>query len=74
MLGEVLIGLCFLALGWMCLSYAFRQRRVGCSRPPAEDDGNEGAAKPLMIIPTVLGILFLVVGKGLLVVVLLEMF
>lgn len=74
MLGEVLIGLCSLAFGWMCLSYAFRQRRAGNSRPTGEGDGREGSGQTLMVIPTALGILLLVVGKGLLVVVLSEMF
>ena len=75
MIGEVLLGLFFLALGWLCLSHAFRYRRIGYTRLTtrrAERDGEDD--KPRLIIPITLGVIFLLIGKGLLVMALLEMF
>lgn len=75
MVGEILLGLFSLALGVLCLSYAFRHRRLGHpgltprgTKRDAEDD------KPAMIIPIILGALFLGTGKALLVMALVELF
>lgn len=75
MIGEVSLGLFNLALGWLCLSHAFRHRRIGHARPmtrTAEHVGEED--KPRTLIPIVLGVVFLLVGKALLVSALVEMF
>jgi len=63
MIGEVLLGLFALSLGWMCLSHAFlwRARRdLGTAAGSSEQDAPED--KPLMLVPFALGILFLLLG------------
>lgn len=74
MFGEVLLGLFFLALGWLCLSHAFRYRRIGYPRLTTRsvERGREDD-KPKTVIPITLGILFLLIGKVLLVMALVEM-
>lgn len=75
MVGEVLMGLFCLALGWLCLSHALRYRRIGYTRLTRQGTAREGEGeKPRMIIPIVLGILFLGIGKAFLVLALVEMF
>lgn len=64
MIREVLIGLLCLALGALCLSRSL-------IRPSAQR--REGA-ESRMIIPIVLGVLFLLLGKALLVFAAVEMF
>lgn len=68
MLGEVLLGLFFLALGCLCLSPARRYcwfGRTTATRRSAET--MEESNKPKMTISVTLGVLFLLIGKAVLV-------
>ena len=74
-IGEVLLGLFTLALGWVCLRHAFYHRRKGYPKltarsPKSDEHGN----KPLMLMPLVLGTLFMLIGVKLLAWALLELF
>ncbi|HYH85651.1 MAG TPA: hypothetical protein VEX60_09210 [Pyrinomonadaceae bacterium] len=76
MVGEVLLGLFCLALGWMCLSHALRYRRIGfprLTRRSAEREGEGEDDKPKMIIPIIFGVLFLLIGMAFLAMALVEM-
>ena len=74
MFGEVLLGLFFLALGWLCLSHASRHRRIGYPRltTRSAERGREDD-KPRTVIPIALGVVSLIIGKVLLVMALTEM-
>lgn len=75
MVGEVLLGLFMLALGWVCLRHAFHHRRKGYPRLTAQSSKrDEPEEKPLMWIPLALGTLFMLIGVKLLAWVLLELF
>ena len=74
-MGEVLLGLFMLALGWACLSRAFRHRRRGYPRPTAQSSkGDEPEEKSLLWIPLALGTLSVLIGVKLLAWALLESF
>lgn len=74
-MGEVLLGLFMLALGWMCLRHAFHHPREGYSRPNAQSSKrDEPEEKPLMWMPLVLGTLFIMTGVKQLAWVILELF
>lgn len=75
MLGEVLLGLFFLALGCLCLSPVRRYWWIGhttATRRSAERIVE--SKKPEMIISVTLGVLFLLIGKAFLMMALRAMF
>ena len=74
MIGDVLLGLFMLAVGWVCLNHAFYHRRKGdpelsvrSSRRPEPEE------RPLKLIPLALGTLFVLIGVKLLAWALLEL-
>jgi uncharacterized membrane protein HdeD (DUF308 family) len=74
-MGEVLLGLFMLALGWACLRHAFRRRRKvypGLTARSSKRD--EPGEKPPRWIPLALGTLFMMIGVKLLALILLELF
>ena len=74
MVGEVLLGLFCLALGYLFLGQALHYRWIGYWRPKPTSAKNEGSDKPKRIISVSLGILFLFIGKAFLVMGLSSMF
>jgi hypothetical protein len=74
MVGEVLLGLFCLALGYLFLSEALLYRWTGYTRPKRRSAKNEGSDRPKMIISVSLGIFFLFIGKEFLVMGLSAMF
>ncbi len=75
MIGEVLLGLFALSLGWMSLRHAFlwRARRdSGTAAGSSEQDAPED--RPLMIVPFALGILFILLGAVLLTLTFIQLF
>lgn len=75
MLGEVLLGLFFLAFGCLCLSPALRYCWIGHTTATLRSEERiEESKKPKMIISVILGVLFLLIGKAFLVMALRAMF
>lgn len=68
MIGEVLLGLFFLALGCLCLGPSLRLLLIGSTGPTRSGaEPNEERDRSKMIISVTLGIILLLIGKGLLV-------
>ena len=65
MIGEVLLGLFFLALGCLCLGPPLRFLLIGSTRSGAQP--NEESDRLKIFISVTLGIILLLIGKGLLV-------
>ena len=61
---EIIVGLLALFLGWLCFDHVSRVRsRYSEERPRRSLFHGE---KPLMVLPSALGVLFVLVGLGLL--------
>lgn len=71
MVGEILFGLFFLALGCLCLGPALRFLLIS---PGISRARREKSDKPKILVSAALGILFLLIGKGLFVMGLSAMF
>jgi hypothetical protein len=71
---DILASFFALALGWVCLRYAFYWHGRGFPKASVKGQSyNEHEDRPLMIIPLALGILFMLVGGGLLVMAIIEL-
>lgn len=67
MVGEVLLGLFLLAFGCLCLGPSVRLLLIGSTAPTRRKaEPNEKSDRSKMIISVTFGIIFLLVGKGLL--------
>lgn len=68
MIQEVLIGLLCLALGCLCLRPVFGLLLIGSTGPTrSRREANEESDRSKMIISVTLGVIFLLIGKALLV-------
>lgn len=68
MVGKVLSGLFFLGVGCLCLRSALGRLLIGSTGPTRSGaEPNEGIDRSTIITSVTLGIILLLIGKGLLV-------
>ncbi len=67
---EIVVGLFALAIGWLCLDYVSSVRSLYSEDQPVHSRFYGG--KPLMIVPSALGVLFILDGLALLILAVME--